>query len=120
MNKPRKGSFSGLEVAFKPLLFSARSAVRRTVNVTTPTPAPPTQEFPVKDAGRIALPAPVGDEFRPAEEKDALSHSSACPDQAGQRPSPVPRAKEAASDAPATSPAPVSVLSPQLLEAASL
>ncbi|KAI4559013.1 hypothetical protein MJT46_013655 [Ovis ammon polii x Ovis aries] len=54
-----------------------------------------------------------------AEEKDALSHSSACPDQAGQRPSPVPRAKEAASDAPATSPAPVSVLSPQLLEAAS-
>lgn len=54
-----------------------------------------------------------------AEEKAALSHSSACPDQAGQRPSPVPRAKEAASDVPATSPAPVSVLCPQLLEAAS-
>ena len=54
-----------------------------------------------------------------AEEKAVLSHSSACPDQAGQRPSPVPRAKEAASDVPATSPAPVSVLCPQLLEVAS-
>ncbi|KAM7233939.1 hypothetical protein CapIbe_016075 [Capra ibex] len=28
-------------------------ALRRTVNVTTPTPAPPTQEFPVKDAGQL-------------------------------------------------------------------
>lgn len=33
------------------------------------------QEFPVKDAGRIALPAPVGDEFRPVSHEPVRNGS---------------------------------------------
>lgn len=33
------------------------------------------QEFPVKDAGRIALPAPLGDEFRPVSHEPARNGS---------------------------------------------